>query len=74
MGMFDRVWAVCPKCNQTVEFQSKAGECTLQDYSINSVPPNIAQDIVGDEEMCDCGYILELQIPGGNHNICLTIK
>lgn len=60
MGMFDSVIAVCPKCNKEVEFQSKAGECLLRNYSANSVPPDIAQDIEGDTSPCECGYVLRI--------------
>ena len=62
MGMFDSVIARCPKCGSEVEFQSKAGECQLRRYSINSVPPEIAQSLVGDIETCGCGEMLKLAV------------
>lgn len=52
MGMFDRVWIGCPKCGNSIEFQSKAGDCTLADYNLDAVPTKIAGDIIGDEELC----------------------
>ena len=62
MGMFDSVYATCPKCSQKVEFQSKAGECLLLRYSVDSVPPEIARDIEGDIEACPkCGEVLKLK-------------
>lgn len=63
MGMYDRVWAECPECGNQIEFQSKAGECVLADYSTNSVPPNIAEDIKNDSEECPCGYIVRFRDP-----------
>ena len=60
MGMFDSVFATCPTCDKEIEFQSKAGECRLKRYSINSVPPEIAVDISGHTETCECGYILRI--------------
>lgn len=60
MGMFDSVYAACPKCGKEVEFQSKAGKCDLKNYSALSVPPEIAQDIAGDTQACECGYVLRL--------------
>lgn len=60
MGMFDSVYATCPRCGEAVEFQSKAGACALNSYSVNSVPPSIAEDLAGDVEECQCGYRLRL--------------
>lgn len=53
MGMFDRVSARCPNCNEIIEWQSKAGDCNLDDYSIESVPVEIAADIDGEYTSCD---------------------
>jgi len=67
MGMFDRVWAKCPKCGEQVEFQSKAGKCILADYSLSSVPMGIAEDIDGDIECCPkCGASIKIIIPKAN--------
>lgn len=42
MGMFDSVWVDCPVCGATgqkaIEFQSKSGVCTLEDYTLDDVP------------------------------------
>ena len=66
MGMFDTVYAECPKCSELVEFQSKAGVCEFKSYHINSVPPEIASDIVGDYKYCsycDKAVYLSLSSP-----------
>lgn len=52
MGMFDSVKIDCPSCGATVEFQSKAGRCNLDEFSDEDVPLVIALDIVGDVETC----------------------
>jgi hypothetical protein len=46
MGMFDRVLARCPHCGEIVELQSKAGPCALDDYWIDNVPVDIADNLV----------------------------
>lgn len=51
MGMFDRVWLPCA-CGGLVEFQTKAGDCTLRDYGASDLPPEIAADIHGEIERC----------------------
>lgn len=55
MGLFDSVYARCPECGDEVEFQSKAGPCSLATYRMDSVPTAIAVDIDGDDEQCPCG-------------------
>lgn len=63
MGMFDRIWTSCPECGKPVEFQSKAGECMLHDYSRIGVPPEIAHDIDQERARCpSCNTILQLYI------------
>jgi len=72
MGMFDRVWADCPKCGAKVEFQSKAGKCELIDYDMDSVPPEIARDINADAENCECGYTVKLMPKNPIQRVALT--
>lgn len=65
MGMFDRVYVSC-KCGERVEFQSKAGECSLRGYHIEAdgstdAPPEIIADILNDVEYCEsCGERIEI--------------
>lgn len=44
MGMFDSVFAPCPICGKTLEFQSKAGECNFKKYHHSKVPAEIANE------------------------------
>ena len=60
MSMFDSVFARCPNCGEEVEFRSKAGVCYLCRYNMNSVPAEIAQDLIGATETCKCGEVLKL--------------
>lgn len=57
MGCFDRVYMTCPNCGYSrVEFQSKAGECSMSEFDQDRVPLDIAADIEGDVETCpQCG-------------------
>lgn len=75
MGMFDSVYATCPKCNKEVEFQSKAGECLLNRYSVDSVPPEIARSIDGDSEACEkCGEVLTIKITAPIQRVKMTVS
>jgi len=53
MGMFDSVYAPCARCGNHIEIQSKAGECCLQIFSINSVPIAVADDLDGEVVHCE---------------------
>lgn len=57
MGMFDTVVTNCPKCRQTNEIQTKAGDRCLDVFDIDSVPVEIARNLHGQEHWCDkCGH------------------
>lgn len=63
MGMFDRVYAQC-KCGARVEFQSKAGDCSLNTYNADDVPSAIALDLSGKSEQCEsCRRYITLRFP-----------
>lgn len=56
MGMFDTVVFTCPKCGDSVEEQTKIGECYLAKYDSNHVPPFISQHLEGEITWCQgCG-------------------
>jgi hypothetical protein len=56
MGMFDRVIVGCPGCGMDIEFQSKAGDCELRSYDLDTAPPNILGDLNGETVHCQtCG-------------------
>ena len=63
MGMFDSLIVKCPECKSPVEFQSKAGECMLAEYSVNNVPDEIALDLKDEVSQCEnCGYSCRLNV------------
>lgn len=62
MGMFDTVHVQCPNCRKNLEFQSKAGRCSLTDYSLQTAPVEILGDIAGDQETCDCGEVCKIVV------------
>lgn len=60
MGMYDSVFIYCPECYTSVEFQSKASDCSLAEYSQESVPIEIARDIFGQTRKCSkCGFTVK---------------
>lgn len=63
MGMYDSVYARCDNCGTSLEFQSKAGDCILSQYTSDDVPIEIALDISGEEQQCDCGKFVRLNWP-----------
>lgn len=54
MGMFDSLYVPCA-CGEEVEFQSKAGDCALERYTLSNCPPRIAGDLIGQSQTCRCG-------------------
>ncbi len=60
MGMFDSLYVQCPSCHEPIEFQSKAGPCGCDNYTILDCPPAIAGDLIGDSEKCKCGHEVKL--------------
>ena len=63
MGMFDRVMVDCPNCGDRVELQSKAGNCNLDKYTLETAPVQILVDIMNIPEHCDCGAWLAVIDP-----------
>lgn len=56
MGMFDRVYVDCPHCGKAVAFQSKAGDCVLDNFTIETAPVEILLDVMNaPEHCCSCG-------------------
>ena len=64
MGMFDTVLVSCPACEETLEFQSKAGVCLLNDYSLQSAPIEVLLDILeyGEEYCNKCQTTIQLRV------------
>lgn len=76
MGMYDSVVISCNKCKQdTIEFQTKVGECVLKDYEPSSVPMEIALALDGTSESCrTCGHTVTLYMPMRIDRVCMVVK
>lgn len=46
MGMFDTVWARCPKCHTEQGLQTKGGVCLLENYPAYKVPLDAAMPLL----------------------------
>lgn len=62
MGMFDTVIVPCPECGTKEEFQSKSGECFLQEVELKDCPSDILYDVNRHSPYtcCDCGTLFEV--------------
>ena len=76
MGMYDSVVVSCSKCNQdSIEFQTKVGDCKLVDYDHNSVPMAIALALDGRSESCrTCGHTVTLHMPMRIDRVCMVVE
>ena len=64
MGLFDSVYVDCPHCGKQVEFQSKAGDCSMSVYSLDSAPSYVVRDILNEPMHCGaCGGWMALIDP-----------
>jgi len=52
MGLFDSFFVECPECNNELEFQSKSGECCLNNYNQKNLSTKVAIGINGDIVRC----------------------
>ena len=50
MGMFDSVMIDCPKCGKPMEFQSKAGGCGLDVFTLENAPSEVLMDIMNEPQ------------------------
>lgn len=63
MGMYDSVYVKCPKCGIENEFQTKSGECLLNNYSLKNCPDNVLKDINRHSPIhCNCGADYKVNI------------
>lgn len=66
MGSYDTVIVECPKCGEVVEFQSKAGDCMFNNYSLRSTltqaPATVLADISNQAEKCSKGHTVRIHV------------
>ena len=56
MGSYASVYAKCPTCGKIIEFQSKEGECQLNNYTVDDAPANVLWDVLNEPHYCcHCG-------------------
>lgn len=75
MGVYDTVSFDCKECGERLSAQSKAGPCSLKDYSSDKVPLSIAMSLKVTTETChNCGTENTLTLPEIPSSIKMTIK
>ncbi len=63
MGMFDTVMVPCPECGTKAEFQSKSGDCILQEVELEDCPDDILANVNRHSPCaCDCGTVFEVDV------------
>ena len=63
MGMFDSLYVICPECKNLIEFQSKAGCCCLQTYSIDDCPPEVLIALKDESGICpNCSRVVTIKV------------
>ena len=61
--MFDKIFLKCPNCKGTLEFQSKGGECMLDEYEERNVSWNVILPVNGEIAKCPkCSKNIKLKI------------
>lgn len=56
MGLYDSVNVNCWQCGEVIELQSKSGNCIMNTYTLNDVPPDVIGGLAGEEGVCPkCG-------------------
>jgi ribosomal protein S27AE len=61
MGCFDSIIVECPACGTEVEFQTKAGDCNLDRFTLEEAPLIVLADCVDRRLRCKkCGRTIGL--------------
>lgn len=63
MGMFDTIWAKCPKCYEDLSFQTKGGDRCLENYELDNAPDDAMSNVNRHSPVeCKCGNKYEVDI------------
>ena len=63
MGMFYTVMVPCPSCGKRTEFQSKGGDCDLNEYELEDAPADVLSDINRHSPYtCSCGTVFAVNV------------
>lgn len=75
MGCYDSVITKCPSCGLKVDFQSKAGDCGMEEFDINSVDPVVAYDLSGTIQKCkDCGHVIKIEALNPTQRVAMKVS
>jgi hypothetical protein len=63
MGMFDTINITCPMCKETIEEQTKSGECMLDTYELENAPLAVLSGVLGSVFCyhCKANLVVELE-------------
>lgn len=62
MGVYDIIAIACPKCKEPYYAQSKSGACELDEYQLETAPPDVLADVNRHAPFeCDCGAVFEVE-------------
>jgi hypothetical protein len=62
MGMFDTIHYVCPICGDRFSQQTKVGDCALDNYTPESAPDWVLNQLNGLKLVCSNGHQLRLKV------------
>lgn len=63
MGSFNSLYVKCKSCGELVEFQTKAGDCSMKTLSLNTISLSEIEDLDGDSTYCgSCKELNTLRI------------
>ena len=63
MGMYDTVIVPCPECGKKQAFQSKGGNCFLEEYNLENCPDDVLSDVNRHSPYtCECGTLFEVDL------------
>lgn len=61
MGLYDCIYADCPKCGNELKFQSKSGDCLLNNYDLKNSPEDVLADANRHAPIkCKCGSLVSI--------------
>jgi hypothetical protein len=66
VGMYDTVMVPCPQCGALSEFQSKSGNCKLDEYTLDEAPDVVLLDVNrhAPHTCAKCGVRFGVEIKG----------
>ena len=63
MGLFDTIIAKCPNCCESLQFQTKSGDCILANFKLENAPKDALRDANRHAPIkCQCGVYYAIDI------------